>query len=71
MDTQKGGWRGQGLLDGWETMEPNLPRARVRAPEESIVSINIKLPCFLNKSDMIGKMVFGEKNNLVTIYKME
>ena len=64
MDTQKGGWRGQGLLDGWGDLVP-------QAPEESVVSINIKLPCFLNKSDMIEKMVFGEKSNLVTICKME
>lgn len=42
-----------------------------QAPEESVVSINIKQPCFLNKSDMIEKMVFGQKNNLVTICKME
>lgn len=49
--------------DGWE-IQP-------QAPEESVVSINIKQPCFLNKSDMIEKMVFGQKNNLVTICKME
>ena len=42
-----------------------------QAPEESVVSINIKQPCFLNKSDMIEKMVFGKKSNLVTICKME
>lgn len=64
MDTQKGGCRGQGLLDEWGDLVP-------QAPEESVVSINIKQPCFLNKSDMIEKMVFGEKSNLVTICKME